>query len=123
MWPRSKPRMQRHHAGLAQRIDWRIRYLGKTLPKVGINRPRRTGKKSEWGVVAHRPNRILGVGWDRLQNHLDVFPRVAEASLHSGQRSRINSRSSYGGQRSVLNQRGIRRSRIEQLQQSLILVD
>ena len=120
-----QPRMQRHHARLAQRIDRRIRHLRKPLPEVRIHRPRRTRQKRQRRIVSHRPHRVFALRRHRLQDHLHVFARIAKAALQSAKlRAAIRPSPARPAQTAASSTSlRIRRTRVEQLQQLLVLIN
>ncbi len=96
--------MQLNDNRFAHRIDGRIGDLGKALAEEGVDRPRRVGQRSQGGIVAHGPNRVLAVAGHGGQHHADIFPGVAKHLLQLGQ---ILHRGGEGGrlQGSIRHQR------------------
>ena len=81
---RTDETFQRHNNFFPNRIDGRVRHLGKKLLKVVVWQPglvRKTGKSS---IIAHRSDRISFFSKHRHEHELQRFSCVAK-SLHSPQ--------------------------------------
>ncbi len=79
-------RRDAHHDRLARRVDRRVRHLREELLEVGVEERPLVGEDREGEVVAHRPDRLLRVAGERVQDHLQVLLRVAERELARAQR-------------------------------------
>ena len=77
---------QAHHDQLADRVDRRVGHLREELLEVGEERRLAVGHDRERRVVAHRADRLLGVGGHRRQQHPQVLLGVAEGELARAQR-------------------------------------
>ena len=83
---RADARLDRHHDGLADRVDRRVRDLREELLEVGEQRRRLVGEHRERDVVAHRADRLLALGRHRREQDPQVLLRVAERELAGAQR-------------------------------------
>ncbi len=72
---------QRHHHGLAQRVDRRIGDLGEPLAEIGVHALRRAGQGRNGRVVAHAPHRIDPGGRHGLEHQAKVLEAIAEETL------------------------------------------
>ena len=81
-------RLDRHHHGLADRVDRRVGDLREELLEVGEERRRLVGEDGERDVVAHRADRLLALRRHRREQHPQVLLRVAEGELAGAQRLR-----------------------------------
>ncbi len=73
---------QRHHQLLANRIDRRVRDLGKILEEIIGEHPRLVGKRRQRNVASHRADRVLALLRHRLQEELQILGGVTESLLH-----------------------------------------
>jgi hypothetical protein len=78
---RADEAVQRHHDGLADRVDRRVRHLGEQLLEVVEQRLVLVAQHGQRAVVAHRADGFFAVGRHRRHQELDVFLRVAEGLL------------------------------------------
>ncbi len=76
---------QRHHQGLAQRIDRRVGHLREALPEEGIDRRRAPRQWRDRRVVTHAPHGILPGRRHRLQHVAQILEAPAEGELAGGQ--------------------------------------
>ncbi len=67
-----------HHHLLAQRVDWRVGYLGKKLLEVVVEELTPLTEDGQGNVAAHARHRLLAVVRHRQQDSQVVFLRVAE---------------------------------------------
>ena len=77
---------QRHHDGLADRVDRRVGDLREQLLEVGEERGLLVREHGERGVVAHRGDRLLRLDRHRRDDQPQVLLRVAERELAGLQR-------------------------------------
>ena len=83
--PRAETRVQLDDAGLAQRVDGRIGDLCEALAQIVVDGAWRARERGDGRVVAHGPDGVLAIDRHRLQDHADVFARVAEEPLQCEQ--------------------------------------
>jgi hypothetical protein len=100
--------VERHHDGLADRVDRRVRDLGEQLLEVVVERLVLVGQHGQRAVVAHRADAFFAVDGHGRQQELDVFLRVAEGLLAVQQRLLEGRRAGVG--RHVVQRRGRSRS-------------
>ena len=74
---------------LAYRVERRVGDLGEALPEVVEQDGRLVGHDRERHVGAHRTHRVGAGHRHRLQNHAEVFQRVAESRLPTGERVEV----------------------------------
>ncbi len=100
---RARPddRYEAHDELLADRIDRRVRHLGKVLLEVGEQELRPVGQRRDRRVVAHRADRFLAGGPHRRHQDLEVFLGVAEGLLAIEQRE-VRQRRPGVGRRQLL---------------------
>jgi len=83
-------RLQRHHDGLAQRVDRRVRHLRELLAEVVVGRagaPRQDGHRR---VVAHRADRLALVLGEHADDLVALLGRDVEHLLVEGQRVAVH---------------------------------
>ena len=77
----TQTRLQRHHNGLAERVDGRVGYLGKLLPEVIRHVANLAGQHRHGGIVTHRANSFLGAFTQGPQHLVPLFKRDIEHLL------------------------------------------
>ena len=83
---RADARRDAHHDRLARRVDRRVRHLREELLEVAVEQRTLVGEDGKREVVAHRPDRLLGVTRERRQDHLQVLLRPPERELPRAER-------------------------------------
>ena len=85
-------RLHAHDDRLANRVDGRVRHLREELLEVRVEERLARGEDGERRVVAHRPDRLLGVARERREHDRHVLLRVAEQKLPAAERLRRRGR-------------------------------
>ncbi|CAB4881868.1 unannotated protein [freshwater metagenome] len=76
---RAQPRANRHHDGLADRVDRRVGHLREELLEVTEQRRTTIGEDGERVVVPHRADRLLAGARHRRHENTQVLLRVTES--------------------------------------------
>ncbi len=88
---------QRHHQPFPQGVDGRVGHLGEQLLEVVEQQLGLIGEHGQRRVGAHRAHRLLAVGRHGADDHLQVFPRVAEGPQTLRQLVGIDARPAWAG--------------------------
>ena len=78
---RADERHKRHHQFLTDRVDRRVRHLGKILFEISVKRLRFFRQCRDRRVGAHGASALFAIGDHRGQQEFQIFLRIAEGFL------------------------------------------